>query len=220
MSTMRTLTRAIELMFRVPVAGVDVHSLQCYLDKNGIVTVVSQSLSRVGQVPVKDGSNLGWHVVRRSRIVLGDGLALEDVLQVDAGEGRQLHDQKAPGRVVPTAVVQRQQKGARRRALVRGLRAARAAGRALHVVTCNARPQRAGRHGARVAGPVRVDHGQARAPPVDDGAGPAGGLHEPIGSSRGRSQRDARIGCGARCVPWRGTDGSIRDKRLHCKRSR
>jgi len=72
---MRTLTRAIELMFRVQVAGVDVHSLQCYLDKNGIVTVVSQSLSRVGQVPVKDGSNLGWHVVRRSRIVLGDGLA-------------------------------------------------------------------------------------------------------------------------------------------------
>jgi hypothetical protein len=65
----------IELMFRVQVAGVDVHSLQCYLDKNGIVTVVSQSLSRVGQFPVKDGSNLGRHVVRRSRIVLGDGLA-------------------------------------------------------------------------------------------------------------------------------------------------
>ena len=29
----------------------------------------------VGRVPVKDGSNMGWHVVHRSRIVLGDGLA-------------------------------------------------------------------------------------------------------------------------------------------------
>jgi hypothetical protein len=60
---MRTLTRAIELMLRVQVAGVDVHSLQCYLDKNGIAVVVSQSLSRVHQVPVKYESNFGWHMV-------------------------------------------------------------------------------------------------------------------------------------------------------------
>jgi hypothetical protein len=72
---MRTLTRAIELMLRVQVAGVDVHSLQCYLDKNGIAVVVSQSLLRVHQVPVKYESNFGWHMVWRSRIVQGDRLA-------------------------------------------------------------------------------------------------------------------------------------------------
>jgi len=36
----RSLTRAIEVVLRVHVAGGDVHSLQCYLEKNGIVAVV------------------------------------------------------------------------------------------------------------------------------------------------------------------------------------
>ena len=69
------MTRAIELALRVQVKGEDIHLLQCYLDRNGIVAVVSQPISLAGRVPVKDGSNLGCHVVHRSHIVLGDGSA-------------------------------------------------------------------------------------------------------------------------------------------------
>ncbi len=65
----------IESVFRVQVVGGDVHLLQYDLDRNGIVAVVSQLIAHVGRVPVKDGSNLGWHVLRRSHIVLVDGLA-------------------------------------------------------------------------------------------------------------------------------------------------
>jgi hypothetical protein len=69
------MTRAIELALRVQVMGEDIHLLQCYLDRNGIVAVVLQPISLAGRVPVKDGSNLGCHVVHRSHIVLGDGSA-------------------------------------------------------------------------------------------------------------------------------------------------
>ena len=70
------MTRAIEPCAPVMVLGRDVYLLQCHLDRNGVASIVAHSMSRVGQVPIKDRSNFGCHAARRHQWVPGNGLAL------------------------------------------------------------------------------------------------------------------------------------------------
>jgi hypothetical protein len=69
------MTRAIELCAPVMVLGRDIYLLQCHLDRNGVASIVLRSMSRVGQVPVKDGSNIGFHAARCHQWIPGNGLA-------------------------------------------------------------------------------------------------------------------------------------------------
>jgi hypothetical protein len=69
------MTRAIEPCAPVMVLGRDVYLLQCRLDRNGVASIVLRSMSRVGQVSVKDGSNLGCHATPRHQWIPGNGLA-------------------------------------------------------------------------------------------------------------------------------------------------
>jgi hypothetical protein len=71
----RIMTRANKLVLRVQVMGGDVHLLQCHLDRNGIVPVVSQPISPVSRVLVEDGSNLGCHAPHCHQRIQIDGLA-------------------------------------------------------------------------------------------------------------------------------------------------
>jgi hypothetical protein len=55
----RSLTRAIELMFRVEVLGGEAHLLQCDLDGSGSAPVAVGKVARVNRVFVADEPNPG-----------------------------------------------------------------------------------------------------------------------------------------------------------------
>ncbi len=61
----RNLTRAIELIFRVHVLGLEAHLLQCDLDSIGSASVAVGKFTYLNQVFVADGPNSGCQVHQR-----------------------------------------------------------------------------------------------------------------------------------------------------------